>query len=70
MQSTNKASTVAISMLLFFGLMIIASMTYNTLGEPEMTRTNIPPNVVKIVITIEDKSIRTELPICYYFLDL
>ncbi len=38
MQSTNKASTVAISMLLFFGLMIIASMTYNTLGEPEMTR--------------------------------
>ena len=25
-------------MLLFFGLMIIASMTYNTLGEPEMTR--------------------------------
>lgn len=37
MQSTNKAVTVVISVLLFFGLMFFASMTYNALQEPEMT---------------------------------
>lgn len=37
MQSTNKAITVVISMLLFFGLLVFASMTYNTLSETEMT---------------------------------
>lgn len=37
MQSTNKAITVVISVLLFFGLLIFASMTYNALNEPEMT---------------------------------
>ena len=37
MQSTNKAITVAISMLLFLGLIVFASMIYNGLSEPEMT---------------------------------
>ena len=37
MQSTNKAVTVGISMLLFLGLLVFASMTYNALNEPEMT---------------------------------
>lgn len=37
MQSTNKAITVAISILLFLGLLVFASMTYNALSEPEMT---------------------------------
>lgn len=37
MQSTNKAITVGISMVLFLGLLIFASMTYNALSQPEMT---------------------------------
>lgn len=37
MQSTNKAITVVISMLLFLGLLVFASMIYNGLSEPEMT---------------------------------
>lgn len=37
MQSTNKAITVAFSVLLFFGLLFFASMTYTALNEPEMT---------------------------------
>lgn len=36
MQSTNKAITVAVSMLLFLGLLVFASMIYNGLCEPEM----------------------------------
>lgn len=37
MQSSNKAITVVVSILLFFGLLVFASMTYNSLSEPEMT---------------------------------
>ena len=37
MQSTNKAMTVMISILLFLGLLVFASMTDNALNEPEMT---------------------------------
>ncbi len=37
MQSTNKAATVVISVLLLFGLLAFASMAYNALHEPEMT---------------------------------
>ena len=37
MQSTNKAMTVMISILLFLGLLIFASMADNALNEPEMT---------------------------------
>lgn len=35
MLSTSKAHTVAISMLLFMGLLIMASMIYNRLSQPE-----------------------------------
>ncbi len=37
MQSTNKAVTVAVSMLLFLGLLVFSSKIYNALDEPEMT---------------------------------
>lgn len=37
MQSTNKAITVVVSMLLFLGLLVFASMMYSGLSEPEMT---------------------------------
>ena len=37
MLSSNKAVTVVISILLFLGLLIFASMIYNGLSEPEMT---------------------------------
>ncbi len=35
--SSNKAVTVVISILLFLGLLLFASMVYNGLSEPEMT---------------------------------
>ena len=35
--SSNKAITVVVSILLFLGLLIFASMIYNGLSEPEMT---------------------------------
>ena len=37
MQSTNKAITVVVSMLLFLGLLVFASMVYDGLNQPEMT---------------------------------
>ena len=37
MLSSNRAITVVISVLLFLGLFIFASMIYNGLSEPEMT---------------------------------
>ena len=37
MQSSNKAVTVAISILFFFGLLLYASTIYNALGQPEFT---------------------------------
>ncbi len=37
MQSTNEAVTVAVSMLLFLGLLVFSSKIYNALDEPEMT---------------------------------
>ncbi len=37
MQSTNKAVTVAVSMLLFLGLLVFSSKICNALDEPEMT---------------------------------
>lgn len=37
MQSTNKAITVVVSILLFLGLLVFASMLYSGLSEPEMT---------------------------------
>lgn len=36
MLSSNKALTVLLSILLFLGLLIFASMVYNSLSEPEM----------------------------------
>ena len=36
MLSSNKALTVLISILLFLGLLIFASVIYNSLSEPEM----------------------------------
>lgn len=37
MQCSNKAVTIANSMLLFLGILAFASITYNALSEPEMT---------------------------------
>ncbi len=37
MQSSNKAVTVAISILFFFGLLLYAGTIYNALGQPELT---------------------------------
>lgn len=37
MQTTNKATAVVISMLLFLGLIVFASMINNGLSQPEMT---------------------------------
>lgn len=37
MQSTNKAVTVVISVLLFLGLLLITSIIENALNQPEMT---------------------------------
>ena len=49
MQSTNKAITVVVSMLLFLGLLVFASITYNALGEPEMTSgVNITTNGIEM----------------------
>lgn len=36
MQSSNKAAAVAISILLFFGLLLFASLINNSLSQPEM----------------------------------
>ena len=36
MVSANKALTVAVSIFLFLGLLVLASMVYNDLGQPEM----------------------------------
>lgn len=35
--SSNKAVTIVVSILLFLGLLLFASMIYNSLSEPEMT---------------------------------
>jgi len=37
MLSTNKAVTVVISLLIFWGLVLFSNMIYNSLEEPEMT---------------------------------